>query len=53
MSTGLISLIVIAILCAYCIRWVSLRMRLPVPAYLTVILVFVLVVAALYGRTLN
>jgi fructose-specific phosphotransferase system IIC component len=52
-NSGLITLIVLAILCAYCIRWVSQRMRLPAPAYLTVILVFVLVVAALYGRTLG
>jgi hypothetical protein len=53
MTTDLIALLVVAILCAYCIRWVSVRLRIPVPAYLTVIFVFVLVVAALYGRTLD
>ncbi|MCW2902494.1 MAG: hypothetical protein JWO67_4759 [Streptosporangiaceae bacterium] len=51
--TGIITLIVLALLCAYCLRWASQRMRLPVPAYMAVIIVFVLVVLALYGQTLR
>ena len=53
MTGGLIVLGLLALLCAYGLRWVSGRMRLPMPAYMTVIVVFVLVVAALYGQSLD
>ena len=50
---GLITLVVLALLCAYCLRWVSRRTRLPAPTYVAVFIVFALVVLALYGRTLD
>jgi uncharacterized membrane protein (DUF4010 family) len=49
--TGVITLMVLALLCAFCIRWVSQRTRMPVPTRAAVVIVFVLVVLALYGQT--
>jgi uncharacterized membrane protein (DUF4010 family) len=51
--TGLITLMVLALLCAFGIRWVSQRTRMPVPTRMAVVIVFVLVVLALYGQTLG
>jgi uncharacterized membrane protein (DUF4010 family) len=51
--SGIITLVVLALLCAFCLRWVSRRVRLPMPTYVAVFIVFVLVVLALYGRTLD
>jgi hypothetical protein len=50
---GLLALGVTALLCAFCVRWVAARLRLPAPTRTAVIVVFVLVALALYGQTLN
>jgi uncharacterized membrane protein (DUF4010 family) len=51
--SGFVTLVVLALLCAYALRWVSRRTRLPIPTYTAVFIVFALVALALYGRTLN
>jgi predicted PurR-regulated permease PerM len=50
---GILSLAVVAVLCAFVVRWAATRLRLPVPGRVAVITVFVLVVLALWGQTLN
>lgn len=51
--SGIVVLLLLALLCAYGLRWISGRMRLPAPAFAAIIIVFILVVAALYGQSLN
>jgi hypothetical protein len=51
--SGIITLAVLAILCVFCIRWVTKRLRLPTPAGNAIIVVFVLVVLAMWGRHLR
>jgi uncharacterized membrane protein (DUF4010 family) len=51
--SGIITLVVLALLCGYGLRWIGRRTRLPAPTYVAVFIVFVLVVLALYGRTLE
>ncbi|MGI8330196.1 hypothetical protein ACRYCC_09525 [Actinomadura scrupuli] len=51
--SGIITLAVLAILCVFCIRWVTTRLRLPTPAAYGIIVVFVLVVLALWGQHLR
>jgi hypothetical protein len=50
---GYIALVVTALLCAFCVRWVASRLRMSAPARSTVMIIFVLVVLALFGRHLN
>ncbi|QXJ24129.1 hypothetical protein AGRA3207_005388 [Actinomadura graeca] len=50
---GILSLVVISLLAAFCVRWAAVRLRVPAPTRVAVIIVFVLVVGALYGEHLN
>ncbi|GAB2814696.1 hypothetical protein GCM10022221_10720 [Actinocorallia aurea] len=50
---GIVMLALLAILAAFCVRWLALRLRLPAPLASSVAIVFVLVVLALWGETLN
>ncbi|MFD0691858.1 hypothetical protein [Actinomadura fibrosa] len=50
---GILSLIVVSLLAAFCVRWAAIRLRIPAPTRVAVITVFVLVVGALYGQHLN
>ncbi|GAA2638570.1 hypothetical protein SMC26_35215 [Actinomadura fulvescens] len=50
---GIIALVVTALLCGFAVRWAALRMRLPVPTYIAVFVVFVLVTLALFGQRLE
>lgn len=51
--SGIVTLILLALLCAFGVRWIGRRVRLPtIPTTAAVVTVFVLVVAALYGRHL-
>ncbi|GLW63858.1 hypothetical protein Arub01_21020 [Actinomadura rubrobrunea] len=50
---GILALGVTALLCAFCVRWAAAKLRLTVPTRTAVIVVFVLAVLALYGRTLR
>jgi predicted PurR-regulated permease PerM len=50
---GILSLVVVALLGAFVVRWVATRLRLPVPGRAAVIIVFVLVVLALWGQSLD
>jgi hypothetical protein len=51
--SGIITLAVLAILCVFCIRWVTGRLRVPTPAANAIVVVFVLVVLALWGQHLR
>jgi DMSO/TMAO reductase YedYZ heme-binding membrane subunit len=53
--TGIISLLVMAALCAFCVAWVRRRMGLGVSrnTYVAAIVIFILVTLALWGRTLS
>ncbi|MBD2896092.1 hypothetical protein amrb99_50340 [Actinomadura sp. RB99] len=53
MDEGLLSLAVVALLAAFCVRWVAVKLRMPMPTRAAVIIVFVLVVGALYGEHLR
>ncbi|GLZ05936.1 hypothetical protein Acsp03_34020 [Actinomadura sp. NBRC 104412] len=50
---GILSLAVVAVLGAFVVRWTASRLRLPVPGRAAVITVFVLVVLALWGQSLD
>jgi hypothetical protein len=50
---GILALGVMALLCAFCVRWAAARLRLSSPTRMAVIVVFVLVALALYGQHLN
>ncbi|MFI6518556.1 hypothetical protein ACIBF1_23575 [Spirillospora sp. NPDC050679] len=50
---GIILLAVVALLAAFCVRWAASRMRLAAPTRMAVIIVFVLVVLALWGQSLK
>jgi predicted PurR-regulated permease PerM len=50
---GILALIVVALLGSFCVRWAASRMRLPIPARASVLIVFVLVVLALWGQSLE
>ncbi|MBW8485748.1 hypothetical protein [Actinomadura parmotrematis] len=50
---GIIALVVVALLAAFCIRWAMIRMHLNPPARNAILVVFVLVVLALWGQHLN
>jgi predicted PurR-regulated permease PerM len=51
--SGIITLGLLAFLCAICLRWLSRRLRLPAPTYVAVFVVFVLVVLALWGQAME
>jgi uncharacterized membrane protein AbrB (regulator of aidB expression) len=51
--SGIITLVLLAFLCAVGLRWLSRRLRLPAPTFVAVFVVFMLVVLALWGRTLD
>jgi hypothetical protein len=51
--SGIVTLVLLAFLCAIGLRWFSRRMRLPAPTYVAVFVVFMLVVLALWGQTLD
>ncbi|MFI0351664.1 hypothetical protein [Actinomadura sp. 9N407] len=50
---GILALIVVALLASFCVRWAAVRMRLPMPGRVSVLVVFVLVVLALWGQSLE
>ncbi|HEY8482796.1 MAG TPA: hypothetical protein VIL71_23520 [Spirillospora sp.] len=52
-TEGILGLVVVSLLAAFCVRWAAVRLRLPMPTRSSVIVVFVLVVLALWGRSLN
>ncbi|MFC4910788.1 hypothetical protein [Actinomadura gamaensis] len=47
---ALLTLLVMGLLAAFCVRWVAVRLRVNAPTRTAVITVFVLVVLALFGR---
>jgi uncharacterized membrane protein (DUF4010 family) len=49
--TGIITLALLAFLCAYVLRRLARRMKIRVPTYFAVVVVFALVVLALWGQT--
>jgi predicted PurR-regulated permease PerM len=51
--SGIVTLVLLAFLCAICLRWLSRRLRLPAPTYVAVFVVFTLVVLALWGQNLD
>ena len=50
---GIVTLALLAVLAAFCVRWVAVRLRLPVPLASSVAIVFVLGVLGLWGDALN
>lgn len=50
---GIVTLVLLALLAAFCIRWIAVRLRFPAPTTSAVAVVFVLVVLALWGQSLN
>ncbi|GAA2435978.1 hypothetical protein GCM10010191_58440 [Actinomadura vinacea] len=50
---GILALIVVTLLGSFCVRWAAARMRLPVPARASVMIVFVLVVLLFWGQSMN
>ncbi|WP_199487436.1 hypothetical protein [Actinomadura spongiicola] len=50
---GILALVVVSLLAAFCVRWAAVRLRLPMPTRVAVITVFVLVVLTMYGNYLR
>ncbi|ROO91290.1 hypothetical protein EDD29_9043 [Actinocorallia herbida] len=50
---GIVTLVLLAILATFCIRWAAVKLRLPAPMASSVAIVFVLVVLGLWGETLK
>ncbi|MFG2006471.1 hypothetical protein ACGFNU_45730 [Spirillospora sp. NPDC048911] len=50
---GIIALVVTALLCGFAVRWAAQRMRMPVPTWIAVFVVFVLVTLALFGERIE
>ncbi|WP_169514697.1 hypothetical protein [Actinomadura atramentaria] len=50
---GYSALIVMALLCAFCVRWAAVKLRLPAPTRSAVMVVFALVALTLFGKHLN
>jgi uncharacterized membrane protein (DUF4010 family) len=48
--SGIVTLALLAFLCAFGLRWLSRRLRLGMPTYFAVFVVFALVVLALWGQ---
>jgi hypothetical protein len=51
--SGIITLVLLAFLCGWGLRWLGRRLRFTAPTYVAVFVVFVLVVLALWGQTLK
>ncbi|SEG92306.1 hypothetical protein SAMN04489712_13311 [Thermomonospora echinospora] len=51
--TGMILLIFLALMCAYILRYIAGRLRWSVPAYGGIIIVFMIVVLAVWGQSLD
>ena len=49
--SGIVELVLLALLAAFVIRWVSIRIRMPAPTTSAVVIVFVLTVLALWGQS--
>jgi hypothetical protein len=49
--SGIVELVLLALLAAFVIRWVALRFRIPAPTVSAVVIVFVLTVLALWGQS--
>ena len=49
--TGIITLVLLALLCAFVLRWLARRLRVRMPTYFAVFVVFALVVLALWGQS--
>lgn len=50
---GILSLAVMALLCAFCVRWAAVRLRVPAPTRMAVVIVFVLVALAMWGQSMR
>ncbi|MBT2213053.1 MULTISPECIES: hypothetical protein [Actinomadura] len=50
---GILSLGVIALLATFCVRWVAVKIRVPMPTRVAVITVFLLSVGAWYGHDMG
>jgi predicted PurR-regulated permease PerM len=50
---GILALIVVSLLAAFCVRWTAARLRLTMPTRAAVMIVFVIVVLTLYGEHLR
>jgi hypothetical protein len=51
--TGMILLVFLALMCAYILRFVAGRLRWSVPGYSGIIIVFMIVVLAVWGQSLD
>ena len=49
--SGIVELVLLALLTAYVIRWVAVKTRVPAPTVSAVVIVFVLTVLALWGQS--
>jgi hypothetical protein len=49
--SGIVELVLLALLCAFVVRWVATKTRLPAPTVSAVVIVFVLTVLALWGQS--
>ena len=49
--SGIVTLVLLALLCAYVLRRLGRRLRLGIPTYFGVFVVFALVVLALWGQS--
>lgn len=50
---GIIGLVVVSLLAAFCIRWAAVKLRLPMPTRSAVLIVFVLVALTMFGDHLR
>ncbi|MFC5748672.1 hypothetical protein [Actinomadura rugatobispora] len=50
---GILALIVVALLGSFCVRWAAGRMRLPIPARASVLIVLVLTILLFWGNSMN
>lgn len=51
--SGITLLVLLAVLTAIMLRWTAGRLRLPAPTFTAIIIVFVLVVLALWGQSVE
>ena len=49
--SGIVELVLLALLTAFVIRWVAIKTRIPAPTVSAVVIVFVLTVLALWGQS--
>lgn len=50
---GIVTLVLLALLAAFVLRWTARKMHIPAPTTAAVAVVFVLVVLALWGQSLE